>query len=566
MKNKNVIIFVAIILVVATLIGIGVVSTKNVGKSQTTITQEEALASLKKKTEKLEVQTVESPSAPIESLTSDIASELPNIDKVYPLTVKGNGDVNIEIFTSPEKGGTGNDAWLNEVAKEFNAQKNTVDGKSISVSIRSIDSGTGTEYIISNVYQPDAFTPSNEFWGEMISSSGVKISKIEDRLVGNVAGFLLTDKAEKLIKEKYKDVTLKTVVEATQNGDMVMGYLNPMSSSTGLNFLVNTLYTYDKENILSSNAIEGFNAFQKNIPFVGFTSTQMKESTKSGALDGFISEYQVYTNDKKLTSTYTFVPFGIRHDNPLYSVGVLTDSKQAVLEKFADFCLNDSSQKLATKYGFNQNDDYKSSMKTPDGSTLTAAQELWKENKDGEQEIIAVFAIDTSGSMEGVALNTLKTSLINSMNYIDQDVQIGLISYNTYVYKNLAIAPFDLTQKSKFKGAVQNLSTTGTTGLYNAIAVGMDMLEDAMKDHPNAKPMLFLLTDGQPSMGTGFLKFKDVEDIISGLNIPVYTIGYGDDVLEGVMTDIANINEAAYINASTDDVVYKLRNLFNAEL
>jgi Ca-activated chloride channel family protein len=51
---------------------------------------------------------------------------------------------------------------------------------------------------------------------------------------------------------------------------------------------------------------------------------------------------------------------------------------------------------------------------------------------------------------------------------------------------------------------------------------------------------------------------------VEELGIPIYTIGYNADIK--ALKAISTINEAASINADTDDVVYKLRNLFNAEL
>ena len=54
--------------------------------------------------------------------------------------------------------------------------------------------------------------------------------------------------------------------------------------------------------------------------------------------------------------------------------------------------------------------------------------------------------------------------------------------------------------------------------------------------------------------------------IIDGLNIPVYTIGYGTGANMDTLGAISSINEAASISANTDDVIYKIKNLFNAEL
>ena len=561
-KKKVLPALIAIAVVVAIIVGIGISKTKNIGKTQNTISHEQAMERLSKLYSKVEIEEGTPEKAPITSTVSNAADELPDINKSYPLTVTGNGDVNIEIFTSTEKGGNGTDGWLNEVANDFNAQNFEINGKKMSVSIRSIASGTAVEYITTNVYKPDAYTPSNEFFGEMIESNGVKVKMVKDKLIGNTAGILLNSEAIEKIKQKYGEVNFKTVVNATQDGEITMGYTNPFSSATGLNFLISTLESYDKKNILSNEAVEGFSTFQKNVPLVSFTTLQMRESAESGVLDGFIMEYQTYVNDKSLSS-YEFIPFGAAHDNPLYSIDVLSDEKEEVLNKFAEYCLNEKSQQLASKYGFNNDLNYKSDLKVPDGKTCVAAQKLWKDNKDSGQEILSVFVVDTSGSMSGDPMNALKSSLTNSINYIGKNAFVGLISYDDVVTKYLEISPFDLNQKAYFNGAVQNLPANGGTSMYSGIVVGLKMLEDALVDHPNAKPMMFVLTDGIPNE---WLKFNDVKDVIDGLNIPVYTIGYGDDADMDTLGRISSINEAASISATTDDVIYKIRNLFNAEL
>ena len=564
MKKKSILpALIAIAIVVAIIVGFGINKTKDIGKTQNTISREQALNQLSRLYSKVDIDTGTPEKAPITSLKSDVADELPDIDKSYPLTVVGKEDINIEIFTSTEKGGSGTDGWLNEVAEDFNAQGFEINGKKLSVSIRSIATGTAVEYINSKKYTPDGYTPSNEFFGEMVASSGIKVSKIKDKLVGNTGGILLSKSAIEKIEQKYGDVNFKTVVQATQDSEITMGYTNPLSSATGLNFLISTLYSYDSKNILSDAAVEGFNAFQKNVPLVSFTTLQMRESAESGVLDGFIMEYQTYINDKSLSS-YEFIPFGATHNNPLYSIGVHSDEKEESLKKFADYCVNEKSQELATKYGFNNSLNYKSDMPIPDGKSCIAAQKLWKDNKNAGQEIISIFAVDTSGSMDGDPLNTLKKSLINSINYISSDAYVGLITYDDVVTKWLDISKFDLNQKAYFNGAVQNMTAGGTTAIYSGIVVGLQMLEDSLADHPNAKPMLFVLSDGA-SFGES-LSLNDIKETVDGLNIPIYTIGYGTDADMDALGKVSSINEAASISATTDDVVYKIKNLFNAEL
>jgi Ca-activated chloride channel family protein len=73
--------------------------------------------------------------------------------------------------------------------------------------------------------------------------------------------------------------------------------------------------------------------------------------------------------------------------------------------------------------------------------------------------------------------------------------------------------------------------------------------------------MLFVLSDGETNVGHSL---NHVEDIIKNLKIPVYTIGYNANIK--ALSSISAINEAASINADSDDVVYKLGSLFNAEM
>ncbi|MDD3174081.1 MAG: VWA domain-containing protein [Herbinix sp.] len=497
--------------------------------------------------------------ASIELTSPSLYDELPEIDK-YPFVIEGTGDINIEIFASPEKSGNNKDGWILEVAKEFNGQGFTVGGKTISVSIRNIASGLGADYITSDKYVPDAYTPSSELWGNLINAQGGNVNIESERLVGNVAGILVNESIKKKLESNYGKADMHAVLKAVVNNEMVMGYTNPLASSTGLNFLLSTLSYYDPADLLSDKAKEGFTAFQNNVPYVAYTTMQMRESAALGKLDGMVMEYQTYINDKEL-SKYEFIPFGIRHDNPLYEVGTLGDDKKAVLNAFAEYCLNESSQAMATEYGFNGLDSYQSEKHDTNGGLVLQAQQLWKENKDGGKDIIAVFVADVSGSMDGDPINQLKKSLNNGAQYINDNNYVGLVSYSSDVTIEVPIAKFDLNQRAYFQGAVEDLQAVGGTATYDGITVGINMLLEAKKSNPNAKLMLFLLSDGETNEGN-LLEY--VEPVIKESGIPIYTIGYNANI--DALQTISNINEASSINADSDDVIYKIKSLFNAQM
>jgi Ca-activated chloride channel family protein len=155
--------------------------------------------------------------------------------------------------------------------------------------------------------------------------------------------------------------------------------------------------------------------------------------------------------------------------------------------------------------------------------------------------------------------------LIDGQYYIGENNLIGLVSYSNDVNIDLPISKFDLKQRASFVGAVDELQAGGGTATFDAIAVAMKMLIDQKaagpdKD-PNLKPRIFVLSDGETNKGHSL---NDIRDIVEDLGIPIYTIGYNANIK--ALNAISNINEAASINADTEDVIYKLSQLFNAEL
>ena len=73
--------------------------------------------------------------------------------------------------------------------------------------------------------------------------------------------------------------------------------------------------------------------------------------------------------------------------------------------------------------------------------------------------------------------------------------------------------------------------------------------------------MMFVLSDGETNIGHSL---ENVSKVLKNLDIPIYTIGYNANI--AALGEISNINEAASINADSEDVIYQLKNLFNSNL
>lgn len=559
-KGSAFVVFVAIAVVVFVLVYAGITLTSNLGKSEAEVDSEGAAKKINKIYKDIVVTTADPIKGQVDLDPVAVADSLPDISK-FPISVENTTDLYVEIFSSPEKAGPGIDGWLNEVAEEFNKSNPVVNGQPVSVKIRNIASGTATDYITSGRYVPDAFTPSNELWGEMVKEYGVKAELVSKRLTGNVTGVVTRKAKYDELVEKYGSLNVKTLTDAIANNELAMGYTDPFASSTGLNFLITALETFDSSDLLSEKAVQGFEKFQANVPFTASTTIQMRDAAKSGMLDAFVLEYQSYVNAADMKSGYVFTPFGVRHDSPLYALGKLPQEKLEIIKKFAAFVEQDKYQKMADKKGFNGLNDYQSELEVVDSSLLPSAQKLWKEKKDGNKPVAAVFVADVSGSMDGEPLNRLKESLLTGQKYLGRDNSIGFVSYSTDVTINLPIGKYDLNQQSMFVGAINSLEASGNTATFDGIVVAMKMLQDEMAANPDVKPLIFVLSDGETNVGHSL---DDIRELIQAYKIPVYTIGYNANIQ--ALQSISSINEAASINADTDDVVYKISQLLNVQM
>lgn len=499
------------------------------------------------------------------SLTkTNLLSLLPDLAE-YPIVIgpPDSADVeSVEIFTSSEKAGQGRDGFYIELARAFNDAGVRLDnGKRAAVAIRRIASGLGAQFILSGQYVPDAFSPSNQLWGKMLSADGVELDTVAEVTAPNTAGVVVRkSRTDEITSNGELDIAkLLTVVT---DGKFAMGYTNPYQSSTGLNFLLTVLDAFaegDETAMLSPDVASAFEAFQSGVPFVAQTTLQMRDAAQgSGVLDALVMERQSWENVTGM-SDYEFVPFGVRHDSPLYATREADDAERDVLAAFAEFV--GQQQSVVQRFGFGVDRDYAPAYRIEDGSVVARSQRLWKEKKSGGRPIAAVFVADVSGSMDGSRLKNLKKALIESSDLISAGNAIGLVSYSDSVNVDLDVREFDVQQKSLFIGAAERLVAGGRTATNDAILVAASRLYDFLGQNPDHRPVIFVLSDGERNQGRSF---EDVEKMLSFSGIPVHAIAY--EVQSDELKSLTRLAEGAYVESSADSASYRIGNLLNAEM
>jgi Ca-activated chloride channel family protein len=170
-----------------------------------------------------------------------------------------------------------------------------------------------------------------------------------------------------------------------------------------------------------------------------------------------------------------------------------------------------------------------------------------------------VFVADVSGSMAGTRLFSLQRALGTARGFISPEASVGMVEFSDQTVLRLPIEEFDLNQQARFVAAVDDMDAAGGTAMYDGITLGLSMLLSHQATNPTAKPLLIVLTDGETNEG---YNLNDVQRVIGGLRIPVYTVGFEANLDE--LGRLSSLVEAATINASEEDVEFKISALFNA--
>ena len=495
---------------------------------------------------------------------TNLLSMLPGISE-YPMTLDARDSSRseaVEIFTSSEKSGQGRDGFYLELAKQFNNQDFQIsNGKRAQIAIRKIASGLGAQFILAQRYTPDAFSPSNQLWGDMLQAQGIPLTTMAEVTAPNTAGVIVRSSKKSMITTDNQ-LDVQKLLTAVTGGSFAMGYTNPYQSSTGLNFLLTVLDTFsqqDETQFLAPDVSSAFEAFQAGIPFVAQTTLQMRDAAvDSGVLDALVMENQSWANVKGM-GDYEFVPFGVRHDSPLYATAEADADEREVLELFVEFI--EKNQQAARDFGFGGLPGYKNGYSINNGATILGAQKIWKEKKSGGKPIAAVFVADVSGSMDGTRIKNLKKALIESSDLISSTNAIGLVSFNESVNVDLNIRPFNIQQKALFIGAVEDLSTGGNTATNNAVLTAAKELITYSREHSDHKLVIFVLSDGETNKG---LDYERIAKVMEWTGIPIHAIAY--ELSSDHLKAMASLAEGAYIESSAESASYRIGNLLNSEM
>lgn len=156
----------------------------------------------------------------------------------------------------------------------------------------------------------------------------------------------------------------------------------------------------------------------------------------------------------------------------------------------------------------------------------------------------SVITVDTSGSIRK-ALPKVKAAAKQMISSLEEGDKLSVISFARQV-KTIS----SQGSKAKAAAAIDSIIARGDTALYDAAYESVEALKDT-----TGRKVVVLITDGVDDNGAGGqLSERSVSEAVAlakTVNVPIYTIGLGQEKDEGVLKTFASESGGKYFDAAT---------------
>ena len=171
------------------------------------------------------------------------------------------------------------------------------------------------------------------------------------------------------------------------------------------------------------------------------------------------------------------------------------------------------------------------------------------------------LVIDRSGSMQGPKLREAKRCVVDLIQRMHPEDQVGLVQYDDQVDTVLPLKPLDQVT-GIIDSLVQGITADGSTDLHAGWLRGGEML--APKAGNQSICHTILLSDGQTNRGlTNTARICEQVTALAGAGVTTTTVGLGADFNEELMTAIA---QAGHGSAHYGERAIDLAETFEAEI
>jgi len=171
------------------------------------------------------------------------------------------------------------------------------------------------------------------------------------------------------------------------------------------------------------------------------------------------------------------------------------------------------------------------------------------------------LVIDRSGSMQGSKLREAKRCVVDLIQRMHSEDQVGLVQYDDQIDTILPLSSVDQV-RGIIDNLVQGITATGGTDLHAGWLRGGEMLARMAGNQSVCHTIL--LSDGQTNRGlTNTARICEQVSALAGAGVTTTTVGLGADFNEELMTAIAQAGQG---NAHYGERAIDLAETFEAEI
>lgn len=383
--------------------------------------------------------------------------------------------------------------------------------------------------------------------------------------------------------------TWADLATAAGDGEFSYGMTNPAASNSGFSALVavatalsgtgSALTSADITSV-TPGMTKFFSAQKLTAGSSGFLADKFTQNPK--LVDGIINYESVLKGLKVDGDPLTIVtPTDgvVTSDYPLTLLSSASEAKKKLFDKLTAWLTTPKVQKrIATDVhrrpgvpGIDTGDEFPSSVlfETPFPNTLDVANTLISTYLESVRNPAqAIFLLDTSGSMEGDRLDSLKnalknlagadTSTIGSFSSFRPRERITLLPFNTAPGQPQV---FDLPEGdtsaslAQIRETADELVADGNTSIYSSLRAGYKLALKQKAERPDTFVSVVLMTDGENTTGISDTQFTDYYEGLgsSASTIPTYVVLFGDGDVDK-LTQIAKLTGGQVFDARNGDL------------
>jgi Ca-activated chloride channel family protein len=184
----------------------------------------------------------------------------------------------------------------------------------------------------------------------------------------------------------------------------------------------------------------------------------------------------------------------------------------------------------------------------PQTGAIESLQTMWQASK---KPINLVMVLDTSGSMGGEKIDSLRTAAVKFVEQMNTEDHLSLVTFASDIRTPINAQKIATARNSAIS-AIRSLNASGNTLLYDAIGTGAEVISKTKSSQRTN--VMIVLSDG---LDTGSRRYKfdaNLINVASQYNTSVWTIAYGGDADKERMSQLARDTNGSYFLGSTANI------------